>query len=228
MAVAILVAVAVAPAAGQQPRDADGVYADSGFRLPLPDRDRLDAEDKAVYDKLTGANADPRRGSAGPGVGLRGPTGIMLYSPRYANVANDLNWYLRFQAGVSAKVRELAILVVAREIDSEFEWAAHEPIARREGVDDRVIDVVRNHGRLQGLAVGDALLIRLGREAISKHHVSRATYDEALAAFGPKMLVDVMGLMGNYVSTAMMLTTFGMKMPSNLRASFPLPVARGR
>ena len=39
-------------------------------------------------------------------------------------------------------MRELAILTTAREMDSQFEWVAHEPEALKEGVEQSVIDVV--------------------------------------------------------------------------------------
>ena len=41
---------------------------------------------------------------------------------------------LRVEAGFSGRVREVAILITARCCDSQFEWAAHEDEALREGV----------------------------------------------------------------------------------------------
>ncbi len=67
--------------------------------------------------------------------GLRGPGGIQLHSPELSRVSRPLNHYLRFESGLGGRVRELAILVTARECDSQFEWAAHEAgAARREGI----------------------------------------------------------------------------------------------
>jgi alkylhydroperoxidase family enzyme len=43
-----------------------------------------------------------------------------------ARAAAALNRYLRYDAGLGGRVRELAILITARELDSQFEWAAHE------------------------------------------------------------------------------------------------------
>ena len=107
----------------------------SGFRLPLPKRDDLDETGKRAYDH-----------AAAPGksiVGLRGPAGICLYSPNTAEVRTKFNNYLRFEV-FGAKIREVAILTVAREMDSQFEWAAHEPEALKEGVPAEVIDVIKH------------------------------------------------------------------------------------
>src|SRR6478735_5624510 len=43
--------------------------------------------------------------------GLQGPSGIQLYSPKTAASAAALNRYLRFEAGFTPRVREVAILI---------------------------------------------------------------------------------------------------------------------
>ena len=90
------------------PRDIDP---DSGCRLPLPERRELDEAGQRAYDSL----ADPK----GPSLrGLRGPGGILLHSPALARHTRPLNHYLRHEAGLDGRVRELAILTTARELDS--------------------------------------------------------------------------------------------------------------
>ena len=104
---------AVAPALAETAAPAD-VDPQSGFRLPLPKREELDAGGQQIYDRLK----DPSGGSL---AGLRGPGGILLYDSKLSQLNNALNQYLRRGAGLSGAVRELAILVTAREFDSQFE-----------------------------------------------------------------------------------------------------------
>src|SRR5947199_63165 len=99
------------------PEDVDPL---SGCRLPLPKREHLDDAGQRIYDSL----ADPKGGTI---KGLKGPGGILLNSPVLSRHARPLNRYLRDEAGLGGRVRELAILTTARELDSQFEWAAHEP-----------------------------------------------------------------------------------------------------
>src|SRR3954468_826073 len=108
----------------------------SGCRLPLLRREGLGAPAAAIYDSL----ADPKGGSIR---GLRGPGGIHLHSPEVALNARALNRYLWQGAGLSPRVREIAILTTARELDSQFEWAAHEPEALREGISSEIIETIR-------------------------------------------------------------------------------------
>src|SRR5215471_5579706 len=120
----------------------------SGFRLPLPRREDLDEAGKKAYDRgaTPGANI----------AGLQGPAGVQLYSLRTAPHLSAVNRYLRFESGLGPRVREIAILATAREMDSQFEWVAHEPEALKEGVEQSVIDVIKYRRGTAGLDATDA------------------------------------------------------------------------
>jgi 4-carboxymuconolactone decarboxylase len=186
----------------------------SGFRLPLPKREDLDDVGKRAYDR---ANT--------PGktiVGLHGPAGIHLYSTKTVEAHNTINHYLRFEAGFDAKTREIAILTVAREMDSRFEWAAHEPEALKVGVPQNVIDVIKHRKPTQGLSETDAAVIEFGRQALRDHKVTSAVFARVRALFAPQQLVDLVLLMGNYASTALLLAAFDMQVPDG-KPVLPVP-----
>jgi 4-carboxymuconolactone decarboxylase len=177
----------------------------SGFRLPLPNREDLDEVGKRAFDR-----------ASTPGktiVGLRGPAGIHLYSTRTVDAHNTINHYLRHESGIDPKVREVAILTVAREMDSRFEWAAHEPEALKVGVAPDVIDVVKHRKPTQGLNETDAAIIEFGRQALGDHKVSSAAFARMKALFAPNKLVELVLLMGNYAGTAVLLAAFDMQVP---------------
>jgi len=195
----------------QYPGDIDP---DSGCRLPLPRRGELSAEAQASYDRLTSTGGENLRG-------LRGPGGIQLHSPELSKRARPLNHYLRFEAGLGDRVRELAILTTARELDSQFEWAAHEQEALRIGVSPELIDVIRSRRALDSVDEPDATVIALGREIFGDRRVSPATYARALAQFGRRKLVDLVALMGNYAATAALLTAFDMQLDPGVEPGLP-------
>jgi 4-carboxymuconolactone decarboxylase len=186
----------------------------SGCRLPLPRRDELDAAGQAVYDRLV----DPGGGSLR---GLRGPGGIHLHSPALSRHSRALNQYLRSEADLSGRVRELAILTTARALDSQFEWAAHEPEALRQGLSPELIDVIRFRRDTAGLDPADAIVIELGREIFTERKVAPATFARALAQFGRRNLVDLVALMGNYAATAALLTAFDMQLDPDQAPGLP-------
>jgi len=186
----------------------------SGFRLPLPKREDLDEAGKRAYDQ-----------AATPGksiVGLRGPAGIALYSPRTAEARSAFNQYLRFEV-FDPKVREVAILTVAREMDSQFEWAAHEPEARKVGVAQQVIDIIKHRASTQGLDETNAAIIELGRQTFGDHKVTPQAFARVKKLFEPNKLVELVLLMGNYAATAALLTAFDMQLPEGQKPLLPMP-----
>lgn len=194
-------------------RGTTGGDADSLSRLPLPRREEMDAEEQSIFDRLIALNTSAARKSTGPALGLRGPSGITLHSPRLAQAMTQMNEYLRFEAGLPEPLREIAILVVAREADSAYEWAAHEPVARRVGVADEIIASIRDRSSLDDIDAESACLIKLIREAVSARRVDPEIFEAALERFGARRLVDLVALASQYLGTAMMLRTFELRMP---------------
>ena len=184
------------------PEDVDP---ESGCRLPLPRREHLDDAGQRTYDSL----ADPEGGTIR---GLRGPGGILLHSPDLSRYIRPINRYLRYEAGLGGRVRELAILTTARELDSQFEWAAHEPAALGEGISCEVIEIIKHRRGTSGLDEADAIVIELGREIFGARKVAPATFARSMRHFGRRALVDLVALMGNYAGTAALLTAFDMQL----------------
>lgn len=201
--------------------NANGIYPDSGFRLPLPRNDSGDPELQKYFDSFMATNNDPSRGKGGPGAGLRGPGGMLLYSPELSKLASAQGMYLRFHSGIEPTLRELACLVAARETDQQFEFTGHASIARKEGLSQDVIDLVAYRRPVDGIQEDYAVLITLGRQAITEHNVPRETFDAAIRLFGPQLLVNLICLMGGYLMAAMLLTTFDMQLPAEWKPEMP-------
>ena len=179
----------------------DDIDPDSLSRLPLVKRGELDPDGQRLYDAI----ADPTRPNL---AGFRGPAGIGLHSPRLGALMREANTLLRFERGLAPRLRELAILVIAREMDQQFEWTMHEPVARAEGLSPETIDAVKLRRPLAGIVETDAAVIALGREIFRDRRVRPATYAEAIRRLGRAGVVDVVNLMANYASTAVVLTAF--------------------
>lgn len=182
------------------------IHAESGCRLPLPDRDALDDAGRKTYDSL----ADPSGGSL---AGLKGPGGIRLHSPVVSRGLRPVNLHLRDPDVLPPRLRELAILVTAREHDCEFEWTAHEAEAARQGVGQDVIEIVRLRGTTAALDLADAAIIDFGRELFGAHKVTPETYARVAALFDSRALVDLVNLMGMYAMTAAVLIAFDAQLP---------------
>jgi 4-carboxymuconolactone decarboxylase len=187
----------------------------SGFRLPLLPREELDETGKKAYDQA----ATPGRSVAG----LQGPAGIQLYSPKTVEHLQGLYSYLRFQAGFTPAIREVAILTVAREMDSQFQWVMHEAVALKEGVLPSTIDVIKHRKSVEGLDETEAAVVALGREAYGDHKVAPQTFARAKAVFGPHRLVDLVLLMGTAANTSTLLSVFDMQLRPGMKPLLPVP-----
>jgi 4-carboxymuconolactone decarboxylase len=185
----------------------------SGFRLPLPNRNDLDEIGKAAYDRGTNPGATM--------MGLQGPAGIQLYTKAAPHLV-ALNQYLRFKSGISPRIREIAILTTAREMDSQFEWAAHEPEARSVGVPVNVVEAIKHRRVTTGLDDADATVIELGRQIWRTHKVTSELFAHAKGLFGPHMLIDIVLLMGNYATTAALLATVDMQLHKGTEPQLPI------
>jgi len=191
------------------------IYPDSGSRLPPIRREDLDEQGKQQYDALVGRTGD--RSLAG----LRGPGGLNLYSPKAAQHLSGLSHYLRYESGLSGRVREIAILVTAREMDNQFEWTAHEPNALKEGVPPEVIEIIKRRKSTEALDTTDAVIIQLGRQVFGEKKVASDVFARARNIFGDRGLVELVLLMGSYSSIAALLTAFDVQLDPGQKPLLP-------
>jgi len=128
------------------------------------------------------------------------------------------------QASVARRDIDLAILISAREHDSNYDWTINEQEARKDGLEPSVIDVVGGHKPTTGLAEKDAGLIEFGRELFSKHMVGATTYARVVKVFGERDLVDLVAVMGQHASEATMLAAFDQHLPVGQAPSLDLRI----
>jgi 4-carboxymuconolactone decarboxylase len=184
--------------------------------LPLPERDGLPPAAQEIFDR----HADPEGGTL---AGLRGPGGIKLHSPGYAVHAFGQLQYFRHHTGIPPHIRELAILVTAREHDSRFEWSKHEPAGLGQGLSQETIDAVKHRGPVDGLPGLEATVITFGRQLFRNHRVEPDVFAAALEGLGTQQLVDLVALMGTYAATAALLAAFDAQVPDDETYVLPMP-----
>ncbi len=180
------------------------IHPESLSRLSPVDRASLTDKCKASYDEMVRLRAEGKNLA-----GLIGPSGIWIRIPVWGEHVAELNQYLRHHIGLEPRLSELAILASAREMSSQFEWTMHEPEALRVGVQAATIDVVKYRKPItddSGLSETEEVIVRLARETLGDKKLSAGTYARALAIFGEMGLVNLMALMANYATSAIMLT----------------------
>ena len=174
-------------------------------RLPPASPDDLDEEGR----KLLASRPEVKPGP--------GPTHVTNYSPRERS--------LGIPSGVNSPVGpryfQLAVLIIAREIDQQYEWSAHEPAGLRQGLEQSVIDVVKHNKDVAGLTDKDATLITFGRTLYREHRVSSDLWQKMVGHFGRQQTVQLMMIMGDYFRVGFMMNAIDQHLPQERKALLP-------
>ena len=201
----------------------DDILPETMARLPQVSRGSLDAAGQRAFDTYV-------RPGTGYENGPRGPVAMWLHSPVLAEAIFDVRQRVRYGTKKDQRLTELIILSTAREIDHQYEWSAHEPLAQAAGLEQEIIEVIkyrRNLGELStiaGLGATERLLIQFTRELVSEEKVSSDTYAQAIEQFGSEGLMDIVGLIGYYNFVAMTLKAFDVQRPIGTELLLPMSV----
>jgi 4-carboxymuconolactone decarboxylase len=150
-----------------------------------------------------------------------GPNHVTIYSPR----ERDLGIPSGEKSPVGPRNFQLAVLITAREIDQQYEWSAHEPAGRRQGLEQGVIDVVKYNRDVAALSDKDATLITFGRALFREHRVSSELWERMVSQFGRQRTVQLMMIMGDYFRVGFMLNAIDQHLPPERAALLP-PLAK--
>ncbi len=184
-------------------------------RVPALSRNNIPDDQKAAFDELV-----QQRGGAVPDTG---PGSVMLNAPEVARRALGLALYLRTETSLPPRIRELGMLVAARENDCQFIWHAHAPAARKAGLKDGIVDALRDKQEIPGMAPDEAAVVGYGQEFFRTRRVSQSTFDAALSQFGVLGLTELTNLMGCYSMLAFNVNAFGVELPADSPEK-PLPI----
>ena len=175
-------------------------------RLPWVTPEDLDEEGKKLLAQR------PPTAKPGPG-----PGHLTNYSPRDRSlgIPSGVN------SPVGARYFQLAVLIIAREIDQQYEWSAHEPAGLKQGLEQSVIDVVKHNRPVTGLTDKDATLITFGRTLYREHKVSSELWQKMVGHFGRQQTVQLMMIMGDYFRVGFMMNAVDQHLPPERKALLP-------
>ena len=153
---------------------------------------------------------------------LGGPYNALLRSPDMARRAFDFLDYLRFRTSVNKRLNEFAILIQARISNAQYEWWAHERIARKAGLSDAIMRDLQQCKRPTHMQADERLVYDYCVQLSLNHRVPDALWQEAVAAMGEQAVVDLTVLSGTYVMVSMLLNATQVGIPDGGEA--PLQV----
>src|SRR5712692_8699670 len=158
---------------------------------PITSKNQVAAKDQAIVDGIVKS-----RGA------LQGPFTMFLHCPELAGRVAHLGAFIRSEGSLAKRVRVLAALTVARELDAGYRWVAHIDAGRRRGRPESTIAAIRER-HTRGLPPEDAQIVDFTRQLIGNHRVDDATVKALRARFGSEGLIQLTGTIGYYSMLAM-------------------------
>lgn len=184
-------------------------------RLTRKTYEELTEDQREVFDNIVASRpVKPKDGHIG------GPFDIWLRSPELGRRLVGLGGFFRFNTTVDRRYIELVILVTGQHWQAQFEWWAHEPMAREAGVPEDVIQAIKNGDQPQLSDAGDQAAYAMTNELIQTKELSEQSYAAAVAQFGEVGVAELIALSGFYTMVSMTLNGFDVDLPAGAEAPF--------
>ena len=174
-------------------------------RLGYPEESSFTGEGREFYERL-------KKARGGPTGRLANVFASMTHAPRGAFVVGEVGRYLRESNLLDAASRETAILAVASDTRSFYEWSAHIRDALRGGVDPEAIGSLAE-GKVDSIA--DPRIQTVARYAMELSTTGGAS-DESFEAlkkyFNKESIVELTITVGYYSMLARILNGLGVQL----------------
>lgn len=163
-------------------------------RVHYVDREELDAEGKEIYDRICRDRNVDR-------VGLQ--FRALLHSPQATSHLTSMGAQLRFKSALPENLKEFAIIVAAREWNSDIEWTAHAALAAKAGVSAGSIEAIRTGKGLGSLTEHEQIIARFVHQLLRDKNVTDEAYAAAEKLLGTRGMVDLTLTCGYYTAINM-------------------------
>jgi 4-carboxymuconolactone decarboxylase len=201
-------------------------------RLPWLEPRHLSQPQQDTYERII-ASRSGMASRASPVVDgrgrLQGPFNAMLFSPAVGGALQELGSALRSRGVLPARLREAAILEVARIRKCPFEWYSHSAAARDAGLSGEELAAIRAGADAPTLPPADRLARDLVQTLLGRRNLTEEQLAQALTALGADGVTELVTLVGYYDLLALSLQVWRTPMPGGIAGSWdgPAPQATG-
>jgi 4-carboxymuconolactone decarboxylase len=146
---------------------------------PIP-LEQLTEAQRHLHDRVARAG----RGAAA------GPWAVLLRIPEVGERLAAVVECLMSQTLVPHRLKRLAILIIAREYNAQYEWFVHEPRARAAGLEAEVIESIRNGSRPVFRDADEALVYDMTEQIVRERALGAELHSRAVDALGEAPVVE--------------------------------------
>ena len=147
--------------------------------------------------------------------GVRGPFSMLLHSPQLAERLLPLVTIFRDESSVEGKLRSVAILAAVREREAAYVWAAQTAQARRNGVSEDVIDLIRAKGDPGKLSTEQREIVTYVRQLMRTNRTDQAAFDALKNRHGVQWLVELTAAANYFALLSGVVNAFEVAAPAD-------------
>jgi 4-carboxymuconolactone decarboxylase len=144
---------------------------------------------------------------------VRGPFSMLLHSPKLAERVLPLVTFFRDESVVDAKLRSIAILSAVREREAAYVWAAQVGAARRNGLREEVIDLLRAKGDPAKLPAEERDIVTYVRQLMRTNRVDQTVFDALKSRHDAQWMVELTAAANYFAMLSGVVNAFEVSAP---------------
>ena len=146
---------------------------------------------------------------------VRGPFSVLLHSPTLAERLLPLVKFFREESVVDAPLRSIAILTAVREREAAYVWAAQVGAARRNGLREAVIDLIRAKGDPASLPAEERDIVIYVRQLMRTNRVDAAAFEALNKHHNPQWMVELTAAANYFALLSGVVNAFEVAAPAD-------------
>jgi 4-carboxymuconolactone decarboxylase len=170
---------------------------------PVTGKEDMAPDQQHVFDQVMGVFGR-----------IRGPFSMLLQSPKLAEKLLPMVPFAREGTVIDPKLRQIAILTAVRERDANYVWAAQVDVARRVGLREPVIAVLRAKGDPANLSPEERNIVLYMRQLMRTNRVEQPVFDALRDRHGVQWLVELTAVANFYVALCGVVNAFDVPVPT--------------
>jgi 4-carboxymuconolactone decarboxylase len=165
--------------------------------------DQLTPENKALYDTVR-ANR-PK---------LVGPFSVLMHNPPLARAVNEVVDAVRKDGKLEKRLYELVVLITVRQAGAAYAWAVHDPLGRKAGLSDDVVDAIHAKRRPAFAKADEKAIYDAVIELLASNKIGDAAYQALIKQFGLAETIEVITCVGLYCMVGAVINAFEVPTPN--------------
>jgi 4-carboxymuconolactone decarboxylase len=172
-------------------------------RFDQVNADQLKPEDKALYEAVRAGR--PK---------LVGPFSVLMHNPPLANAVNQVVDAIRRDGHLDKRLYELVVLITVRHAGAAYAWAVHDPLGRKAGLSDDVVDAIHAKRTPNFVKADEKIIYDAVTELLKSNKVGDAAYQALVKQFGLRDAIEIITCVGLYCMIGGVINTFEVPTPN--------------